>query len=230
MYVLSPVYCTCILSFDCLLIKSYQTVTGNILLCTMFIILILNDTSYMYFSSAVPEITLTSSPPPSSDGYFCPGPVQFTCVGTEIPSLTWRINNTYRGTYRFFIEDSFPQFLSLSPLLPDVNIIITSGSDSRIESTLNADVSNLRETLIECSAVTNGRIARNTTVQERQGIYCTDIIVLLPFYFYICSPSLHLLHPLFPSTPPWRSSGLPPVVPLLHLSTCCREVWCGSHP
>ena len=116
-------------------------------------------------------ITLTSSPPPSSNGYFCPGPVQFTCVGTEIPSLTWRINNTYRGTYEFFHVDIFPRSLSLSPPLPDVNIMITSGSDSRIESTLNANVSSLRETLIECSsAVMNSRIANSTTVQELQGI------------------------------------------------------------
>ncbi len=118
---------------------------------------------------AIPEITLTSSPPPSSDGYFCPGPVQFTCVGTEISSLTWRINNTYRGTYRYLDDEvsTFPQTLSLSPLLPGVNIMITSGSDSRIESTLNASVSSLRETLIECSSTS--LIASNATVQERQG-------------------------------------------------------------
>ncbi len=97
---------------------------------------------------------MTSSPPPSSNGYFCPGPVEFTCVGTEISSLTWRINNTYRGDYRYLVDDTFPQTLSLSPLLPDVNIMITSGSDSRIESTLNANVSSLRGTLIECSLET----------------------------------------------------------------------------
>ncbi len=91
-------------------------------------------------------------------------------MGTEISSLTWRINNTYRGTYRYLDDEmsTFPQTLSLSPLLPDVNIMITSGSDSRIESTLNADVSSLRETLIECS-LSNSPIASNTTVQERQG-------------------------------------------------------------
>ncbi len=105
--------------------------------------------------TAIPGVILTSSPPPPSNGYFCPGPVQFTCVGTEISSLTWRINNTYRGTYRYLDEMSiFPQTPSLSPLLPDVNIMITSGSNSRIESTLNAaSVSNLRGTLIECSSL-----------------------------------------------------------------------------
>ncbi len=119
------------------------------------------------FLSAVPGITLTYFPPPSSNGYFCPGPVQFTCVGTEIPKLGWKINGTYRGRYQYFHDDTFPQSLSLSPLLPDVNIMITSGSDSRIESTLNANVSSLRETLIECN---NVQYESNTTVQERQGI------------------------------------------------------------
>ncbi len=122
----------------------------------------------MYFSLAIPEIALTSSPPPSSNGYFCPGPVQYTCVGTEISSLTWRINNTNRGDYRYLDGDPFPQPLSLSPLLPDVTITITSGNDNRIESTLNADVSSLRETLIECSS--GDQIRNNTTVQEQQGI------------------------------------------------------------
>ncbi len=96
-------------------------------------------------------------------------------MGTDTLSLTWRINNTYRGTYRYLGDDPFPQTLSLSPFLPDVNIMITSasfsGSDSRIESTLNANVSSLRETLIECSSfVANSRIANSTIVQERQGI------------------------------------------------------------
>ncbi len=131
---------------------------------------VLDETLIMYFSSAIPEITLTSSPLPLSNGYFCPGRIQFICVGTEISSLTWRINNTYRGTYVILSDDIFPQLLSLSPPLPDVNIMITSGSNSRIESTLNANVSSLRETLIECSSsVANDRIGNNTTVQELQG-------------------------------------------------------------
>ena len=91
-------------------------------------------------------------------------------MGTELRELTWRINNTYRVTYEFFSEDIFPLTLSLSPPLPDVNITITSGSDSRIESTLNAHVPSLRETLIECfTKFNNVRYESNTTVQERQG-------------------------------------------------------------
>ncbi len=73
-------------------------------------------------------------------------------------------------TYEFRSGDTFPRLLSLSPPLPDVNIMITSGSDSRIESTLNADVPSLRETLIEClTKFNNVQYESNTTVQERQG-------------------------------------------------------------
>ncbi len=127
---------------------------------------------------AIPEITLTSSPPPSSNGYFCPGPVQFTCVGTEIHGLAWRINNTYRGTYEFFSGDRYPRSIIVSPLLLDVTIIIVnasnapfSGSGHNIESTLTANVSDLRGTLIECLFLVNINLQyeSNTTVQERQG-------------------------------------------------------------
>ncbi len=128
---------------------------------------------------AIPGITLTSSPPPSSNGYFCPGPVQFTCVGTEIPSLTWRINNTYRGTYFILRGDTFPQHLAFSPPLSGVLVTITSASFSgggqNIESTLTASVSDLNEILIECFSFVNINVQyeSNTTVQERQGnIYC----------------------------------------------------------
>ncbi len=97
---------------------------------------------------------------------------------------------------------SFPRPLSLSPLLPDVNIMITSGSDSRIESTLNANVSSLRETLIECSSsVSNSPIASNTTVQERQGIcyikieYCCNVIFLFVAPLSTSSANCSLLVP-----------------------------------
>ncbi len=122
---------------------------------------------------AIPGNTLTSSPPPSSNGYFCPGPVQFTCVVTESFSLIWRINNTYRGTYSISSEDTFPRHLAFSPHLPDVILTITSASFSggglSIESTLTASVSDLNETLIECFSWVNNWYESNTTVQERQG-------------------------------------------------------------
>ncbi len=134
-----------------------------------------------FLSLATSEITLTSSPPPSSNGYFCPGPVQFTCVGTEVSDITWRTNSTNFVTYIYLDGDSFPQTGSLSPPLPDVNIMITSGTDSRIESTLNADVSSLRETLIECSSTTIS-IENSTTVQERQGTYFTWLVAMLHIF------------------------------------------------
>ncbi len=90
-------------------------------------------------------------------------------MGTEIPDLSWRINNTYGKTYRFFSGDTFPRSLTLNPILPDVTIMITSGSDRRIEFTLTASVSNLRGTLIGCLSLIEAQYESNTTVHERQG-------------------------------------------------------------
>ena len=123
---------------------------------------------------AIPEITLTSSPPPSSNGYFCPGPVQYTCVGTEINGLTWRIDNTYRASYVFNEGDGFPLALSLSPDLTDVTILITSASSigtsqNNIESTLSvAQVSVLSERdTVEC--ISSNLIRSSLTIDGTQG-------------------------------------------------------------
>ncbi len=125
---------------------------------------------------AIPEITLTSSPPPSSSGYFCPGPVQFTCVGTDISYLAigWRINNTYRTRYEFLSGDIFPLYISLSPPLPDVSVMITgasySGSGQNIVSTLTAGVSDLRGTLIECSSYINVQYESTSTTAKVRSV------------------------------------------------------------
>ncbi len=188
-------------------------------------------------SIAVPEITLTSSPPPSSNGYFCPGPVQFTCVGTDVPILSWIFNGTHSVQYSLLTgvnPPDFPLTVSLNPPLPGVVVMITSASRGSsgqdITSTFSASASVLSGSLLLCEA---SNIIRNASIQEREGE-----LVIINYYcfcnrFLYSSPRFslfHLLHPLFPSAPPWRSSGLPPVVPLLHLSTCCGEVSCGSHP
>ena len=147
---------------------------------------------------AVPGITLTSSPPPSSDGYYCPGPVQFTCVGTEIPALSWRINNTYRGTYEFFSGDTFPLSILLSPPLPDVTIDITTASVQNILSTLRASVSDLRGISIECSSFLNNISPQYESVQERQGTKINNyvakviIVIIYSFSFYLYHPMFHL--------------------------------------
>ncbi len=95
-------------------------------------------------------------------------------MGNEIPRLTWRINITYRGNYEFFSGDTFPLNISWSPALPDVAIIITTASFSdigqNIESTLTANVSDLRGTFIECFSSENTNES-NTTVQEHQGSF-----------------------------------------------------------
>ncbi len=121
---------------------------------------------------AVPEITLT--PPPSSNGYFCPGPVQFTCVGTEVSSLTWIVNGTHAVQYSLLTgvtPPDFPLTVSLNPPLPGVVVMITSASRESsgqdITSTLSASASVLSGSLLLCVADNN--LIRNASIQEREG-------------------------------------------------------------
>ncbi len=115
--------------------------------------------------SAVPGITLTSSPPPSSNGYFCPGPVQFTCVGTEISALSWIANDTHS------VNPTYPLTVFLGPPIPGVVVMITSASRGSsgqdITSTLSASASILSGLLLQC--VANNRIIRNASIQEIKG-------------------------------------------------------------
>ena len=121
-------------------------------------------------------------------------------MGIEIPSLSWRLNNTYKGTYELFSGDTFPLPLFLSPPLPDVTIIITSASVQNIESTLTANVTDLRGILIECSSFLNNISPRYRSVQERQGTkinnYVAKVIIVM-FYSF----SFYLYHPMFDLSP-----------------------------
>ncbi len=121
---------------------------------------------------AVPEITLTSSPPPSSNGYFCPGPVQFTCVGIEISSLSWIVNDTHSLQYTLLsgVNPTFPFTVSLNPPLPGVVVMIASASRGSsgqdITSTISASVSVLSGSSLQC---VDNNIIRSASIQEREG-------------------------------------------------------------
>ncbi len=49
------------------------------------------------------------------------------------------VNITSFATYRYLDGDPFPQTLSLSPPIEDVDIVSTAGSNMSISSTLRAD-------------------------------------------------------------------------------------------
>ncbi len=112
-------------------------------------------------------------------------------MGTEINGITWRINNTYRVSYVYSSADAYPLYLSLSPPLPDDNVMIlitnatTMGpSQNNITSTLNfAQEYVLRETLIECLSTralrTNIMIAGTRGIVYTVAMYSQTITALL---------------------------------------------------
>ncbi len=145
---------------------------------------VLVDTVFSLVLS-IPEITLTSSPP-SSNGYFCPGPVQFTCVGTEIDGLTWRINRTYRASYVYSSTDTYPVTLSSSPPLPDVVVLVTEATTmgpnrNNITSTMNfVQEYVLRETFLEC--IPTSTIRTSIMIAGTRGIRNISYITRLALH------------------------------------------------
>ena len=56
----------------------------------------------------------------------CPGPVNFTCVGTEITStLFWFVNGSRVATYGYNSRDVLPVDLVINPPLDGVTAVIT---------------------------------------------------------------------------------------------------------
>ena len=66
-------------------------------------------------------ISLTSTPYNN-----CPGPVNFTCVGTEITSsLFWFVNDSEVADYGYRADHELPFVLDVDPSLDGVTAIIT---------------------------------------------------------------------------------------------------------
>ena len=103
-------------------------------------------------------LSLTSSP--QLNGSICPGPIEFTCVGTQVPTtLDWRLNGTIRGNFTFR-GDTRPVSISLNPPIPGVMAQVTSVSTARggvtmnITSTLSGGASALDGSSVNCTALT----------------------------------------------------------------------------
>ena len=104
-------------------------------------------------------LSLTSSP--QLNGSICPGPIEFTCVGIQVPVvLQWRLNDTVRGKYTYSIGDTTPVNITLDPLLPDVMAQVTNvslnedGLSVNITSTLNGHASALDGSSVQCTVHT----------------------------------------------------------------------------
>ena len=87
----------------------------------------------------------------------CPGPIQFTCLGTDVPNtLIWRVNGTdHRGEYAFLPSHTFPRSIPLNPSLPGVEVLIINASISNqvlinVASTLTSTTTLLVGATIQC--------------------------------------------------------------------------------
>ena len=110
---------------------------------------------YFFFPANAQLLSLTS---PQLNGPICPGPIEFTCVGTRVPiALQWRLNDTVHGTY-VNTGDTRPVNITLNPLLPGVMAQVTSvspnedGVSMNITSTLSGDASALDGSSVQCTA------------------------------------------------------------------------------
>ena len=143
---------------------------------------------YSYFSAA-PQLSLTSSPP--SNGPICPGPIHFTCTGTEVANrLMWRVNGSdYARVTVTFNGTLVPQ---IRPLLhvPGVEVMVARVSLNQenvatidIRSILRSDVSVLTGSTIQCSAVINSNEVHVRTIAgSYKGNYNHNFVINLLYH------------------------------------------------
>ena len=96
---------------------------------------------------------LTSSP--DTNGSYCPGTVNFTCVGIDEPfGLGWRVNGSIVDTYAFPNSgmEVFPEVVFVNDIVTITvkNAVITSLSTHNITLLLSGNVSDLLGSTISC--------------------------------------------------------------------------------
>lgn len=106
--------------------------------------------SLHFFPIGSPSIVLTSQPVTH-----CPGPVTFTCAGTDIGAgILWRVNGSTAATYVYLINHSFPRKVPVVVPLEGVTIhvsYVTRDGNRYITSTLRADdVTVLDQSSLQC--------------------------------------------------------------------------------
>ena len=129
------------------------------------------------FYVAAPQLSLTSSP--LSNGPICSGPIQFTCMGTEVGNvLMWRVNGSDYATVTVTFNGTLVPQVTKNPLFPgvEVPVMVTSVSVNQennatidIRSTLRSEVSVLTGSTIQCSAVINSSEVHVRAIAGREN-------------------------------------------------------------
>ena len=106
------------------------------------------------YLSASTMLSLTSTP--YND---CPGPVNFTCVGTEVtPTLFWFVNGSQVAVYGYSSRDDFPEDLVFISPLDGVTAVVTE-----VDPTTN-----------NVFKITSILSVSNVTVLNRTSLQCGD--------------------------------------------------------
>ena len=113
----------------------------------------------MLFSSPANAIFLSLTSSPQLIDPICPGPIEFTCVGTGLPFiLQWILNGTIYGRHLFEGNTSLVN-ITLNPPIPGVMAQVTSLSQNQdnvsinITSTLSGGTSILEGSSVECASL-----------------------------------------------------------------------------
>ena len=208
-----------------MLLANSRSVDCKLIIKIIIIMYGYHDDDYYY----VAIVQLTSDIL-SSNGFICLL-VTFNCTAVDFPSeiLRWQFNNDLVGAYPFESNTAYP--FDVTSTRPDVIMIqILQASINQnlfsYSSTLTANSSIFiqEDVSMTCGSLTLRSDAITIEMSQIRGeLEC--YIALMYVYYNIRSTSISFRHMFFY----FWSSGLPPVVPLLHLSTCCGEVSCGSH-
>ncbi len=101
--------------------------------------------------------------PPNSNGSFCPGNIELTCIGREARiALNWFINESLVSQYLYDMTDIFPVNVMEYPV--NITILNANGTlNIDIVSTLSSNFSYLRGASIQCG---RGSILSNNIMIE----------------------------------------------------------------
>ena len=124
-------------------------------------------------------LSLTSSP--QLNGPICPGPIEFTCVGTRVPfTFQWRLNDTVRGRYSFE-GNTTPVSITLDPLLPGVMSQVTSVSQNQDNVSMN-----ISSTLSGGTSALDGSSVQCTVITADSEIYMVNVIGMIYITYDLC--------------------------------------------
>ena len=108
-----------------------------------------------------------------SNGTFCPGRFTLTCSAFDIPTLTWRINNSDFAIFSEY-DSTLPLPLTLTPINPSR---LTSGVQVLVNS-VNPDENNLFYDDVTSTLSGNASLLRGSRINCRRFPFESNAIII----------------------------------------------------